>query len=310
MNCSYIYSLLCFQFSCEFFVWTVDRGVPEICKMGGHQFFTPQFLWNRSLVGQFNQHVYTQIPKAQKDIDNFTEFLHFWDLRAKKLCLNRLVTLTLGVNFINVLSTSFTSADPKRSAKKTVKSSVSFWVLLMQKLLVKCWWNQTHVEQIGSQYIAQTNKEREKKKFCIDVKENDIRNVTYQNFKKKLWINLLLPKEKKEQPGHIICKSQLWNGHIEKIARSKINTYCQVNFHLLITFQFALKLSSVKHWRLRHKRNLDSILSQFNILKSKIKSFKLNQMRTLFNLYTNWYKVVSGIFLGGLLKFSSFIPYI
>jgi hypothetical protein len=42
-----------------------------------------------------------QISKAPKDTDRSTEFLHFWDLRSAKLCINMLVKLTPGHNFMN-----------------------------------------------------------------------------------------------------------------------------------------------------------------------------------------------------------------
>jgi len=37
-----------------------------------------------------------QIPKAQKDIDVLTQFLHFWNLRLKKFWVNMLVKSTPG----------------------------------------------------------------------------------------------------------------------------------------------------------------------------------------------------------------------
>jgi hypothetical protein len=56
-----------------------------------------------------------QIPKIQKDTNNLAVFLCFWDLlesRAKAL-RETLAKLTPGLNFINVLRTAFTLADPK-----------------------------------------------------------------------------------------------------------------------------------------------------------------------------------------------------
>ncbi len=45
----------------------------------------------------YEQLLWAQILKAQKDTGDLTVFLHFWDLRGRKM----LVKLTSGVNFIN-----------------------------------------------------------------------------------------------------------------------------------------------------------------------------------------------------------------
>jgi len=48
-----------------------------------------------------------QLPKVQKDTDDLTVSLRFWDLCALKLLANMLVKLTQGLNFINILLASF-----------------------------------------------------------------------------------------------------------------------------------------------------------------------------------------------------------
>ncbi len=45
----------------------------------------------------YEQLLHTKIPKAQKDTDDLTVFLRFWDLHMKTLCINMLIKSTLGV---------------------------------------------------------------------------------------------------------------------------------------------------------------------------------------------------------------------
>jgi len=55
-----------------------------------------------------------QIPKEYKDTDDFTVFLPLSGLSSVKAVRRMLMKLSPGVNFINVLRTAFTPADPKR----------------------------------------------------------------------------------------------------------------------------------------------------------------------------------------------------
>jgi len=49
----------------------------------------------------FAQLVRAQIPKAQKDTEDLSEFVHFWDLHSRKLLIKMLLLLTYGVdNFL------------------------------------------------------------------------------------------------------------------------------------------------------------------------------------------------------------------
>jgi len=61
----------------------------------------------------YKQLLPAQISKAQKDTVDLTVFLRFWDLRTQKLCVNMLVKFTPGLNFMNILGTAFTRADPE-----------------------------------------------------------------------------------------------------------------------------------------------------------------------------------------------------
>ena len=45
----------------------------------------------------YEQLLRSKIPKAHKDTDDLTVFLHFWDLRAQKLHVNMLVKSTLAL---------------------------------------------------------------------------------------------------------------------------------------------------------------------------------------------------------------------
>jgi len=64
----------------------------------------------------YEQLLRTQIPKAQKR-QSSCQFFVLSGSESQKAAHNMLMKLTPGVNFINILQTAFTLADPK-SAKR------------------------------------------------------------------------------------------------------------------------------------------------------------------------------------------------
>jgi len=102
-----------------------------------------------SISSTFYVHLlHTQIPRAQKNTDNLTEFLRFWNL--KKLCKNMLVKSTPDQVCI------FFSAFIKRYAFDTVKMAVQVLQCISETLCCKTGWgNATFLllKSIQAQYI-------------------------------------------------------------------------------------------------------------------------------------------------------------
>jgi len=54
-----------------------------------------EYIWCQ-FYQQLTSTFFAQIPKAQKDLDDLTAFLRFWDLHKLKHCVNMLVKSNLG----------------------------------------------------------------------------------------------------------------------------------------------------------------------------------------------------------------------
>jgi hypothetical protein len=78
---------------------------------------------------------------VQKDTDDLTVFLHFWDLCTQMLSVNMLVKSTPEVKFIIALQTPSMASDPQSAKKDTDEliKHLRFVDLCMKKLFVKRW---------------------------------------------------------------------------------------------------------------------------------------------------------------------------
>jgi len=87
----------------------------------------------------YEQLLCAQIPKVQKRLTTWLYFLHFWDLQMQKLLCRKLMKLTLGVDFINILRAAFVRTDPE---SKKIQFSHQYLFTLLGSVRVKAaWWN-------------------------------------------------------------------------------------------------------------------------------------------------------------------------